>query len=339
MLFRERGLDRAVYPVTARIGRSGTVLSKISLLVLVGVVVISLAGCGNDSGDASTLDGRAIRVVTTTGMIADTVANVGGERVEVTALMGPGVDPHLYKASASDVNRLDKADIIFYNGLELEGRMTDIFVRLASSRPTVAVAKDIDPARLREPEEFEGKYDPHIWFDVSLWIDVTRTIERELSQLDSASADLFRQNADAYIAQLEELDAWIMEQIGRIPEETRVLVTAHDAFGYFGDRYGMQVEGLQGISTASEAGAADVQQLAQFIADRGIGAIFIETSVQQATIEAVRAAVRSRGADVEIGGELFSDAMGSEGTPEGTYIGMIRHNVVTIVSALAGTDR
>lgn len=306
-------------------------------LLIVGVTMLALTACGDDGGDAEAIGDRTIKVVTTTGMIGDTVKNVGGERIEVTSLMGPGVDPHLYKASASDVNRLDDADIIFYNGLELEGRMTDIFVRLASTRPTVAVASDINPELLREPPEFAGKYDPHIWFDVSLWIEVTRTIERELSELDPDNSDLYKQNADAYIAKLEELDAWVMEQIMLIPEESRVLITAHDAFGYFGARYGMQVEGLQGISTASEAGAADVQQLAEFIAERGIRAVFIESSVPQATIEAVREAVRSRGADVDIGGELFSDAMGSEGTPEGTYIGMIRHNVETIVSALGGS--
>ncbi|HUG16172.1 MAG TPA: zinc ABC transporter substrate-binding protein [Thermomicrobiales bacterium] len=305
-------------------------------LLLTGMVLVLVAACGDDENSADAIGSRPIKVVATTGMIGDTVANVGGERVDVESLMGPGVDPHLYQASASDVNRLDDADIIFYNGLELEGRMTDIFVRLASSRPTVAVAGDVDPTLLREPPEFEGKYDPHVWFDVTLWVHVTRTIERELSELDPGSADLYKENADAYVAQLEELDAWVASEIQRIPEQTRVLVTAHDAFGYFGARYGMEVEGLQGISTASEAGAADVQDLARMIADRGIVAIFVETSVPQATIEAVQAAVRAHGGEVEIGGELYSDAMGSEGTPGGTYIGMIRHNVETIVTALAG---
>lgn len=311
---------------------------KVSVELLLGVMLmLALVGCGGSGSDARADDGGPIRIVATTGMIADTVANIGGDRVDVTALMGPGVDPHLYKASASDVNKLDDADIIFYNGLELEGRMTDIFVRLASSRPTIAVAADIDPVLLREPPEFEGKYDPHIWFDVNLWIEVARKIERELVEFDPRSADIYHRNADDYVAQLEELDAWIVEQIDLIPEQYRVLITAHDAFGYFGDRYGLQVEGLQGISTASEAGAADVQRLAEFIAERGISAIFVESSVPQATIEAVQAAVRARGAEVDIGGELFSDAMGSEGTPEGTYVGMIRHNVETIVSALRGS--
>ncbi len=307
----------------------------VSAAIVVMSLVTLLAACGSNAEGGDVSD-REINVVATTGMIADTVANVGGDRVTVEGLMGPGVDPHLYKASASDVNKLDDADVIFYNGLELEGRMTDIFVRLASSKPTVAVTEGIDPESLREPPEFEGKYDPHVWFDVSLWVSVTRSIESELSEMDPESAETYKSNADAYIAKLEELDGWVEEQINSIPEQFRVLITAHDAFGYFGERYGMEVRGLQGISTQSEAGLADVQDLAQFIADREIPAIFIESSVNENTIDAVRQAVQAKGTDVEIGGQLFSDAMGESGTEEGTYIGMVRHNVTTIVTALSG---
>lgn len=306
----------------------------ISLAILIVTVSALVAACGDDAEGGDLAD-RKINVVATTGMIADTVANVGGDRVDVEGLMGPGVDPHLYKASASDVNKLDDADIIFYNGLELEGRMTDIFVRLAASKPTVAVTEGIDPDLLREPPEFAGKYDPHVWFDVSLWVSVTRSIESKLSELDPDSAEAYKANADAYVAELEELDAWVEEQINLIPEQLRVLITAHDAFGYFGARYGMEVRGLQGISTQSEAGLADVQELAQFIADRKIPAIFIESSVNENTIDAVRQAVQAKGTDVEIGGQLFSDAMGEAGTEEGTYLGMVRHNVTTIVAALS----
>lgn len=302
--------------------------------VVLCIGTLALAACGGDDTGGGDVAGRKIKVVATTGMVADAVTIVGGERVEVTGLMGPGVDPHLYKASASDVNALDEADIIFYNGLELEGRMTDIFVRLARSKPTVAVTEDVPQDRLREPPEFEGKYDPHIWFDVSLWTYAVRTIAEHLSELDPGSADLYAANADAYVAELEELDRWVAEQIAKIPEQSRVLITAHDAFGYFGVRYGMEVRGLQGTSTATEAGAGDVQALADFIAERGIKAIFVESSVPQATIEAVRAAVRAKGHEVEIGGQLYSDAMGQAGTPEGTYVGMVRHNVTTIVAAL-----
>lgn len=301
------------------------------------ILSLALAACaptasGNPGGD---LAGRQINVVATVGMIADAVRNVGGERVNVTALMGPGVDPHLYKPTASDVHKLENADIIFYGGLELEGRMTDTFVKLArAGKPTFPVSEDIDPAHLRQPIEFEGKYDPHIWFDVTLWQEAVRKINKELAVLDPGSAALYQRNADAYLRQLEELHQYVKTQIASLPESSRVLITAHDAFGYFGAQYGMEVRGLQGTSTATEAGARDVQDLAAFICERGIKAIFVESSVPQATIEAVQAAARARGCSVNIGGQLFSDAMGSEGTPEGAYIGMVRHNVDTIVKAL-----
>ncbi len=268
-------------------------------------------------------------------MITDIVRNVGGERVVVTGLMGPGVDPHLYKPSASDVQKLEGADIIFYGGLELEGRMTDTLVKLArGGKPAVAVSEGVPEERLQEPEEFEGKYDPHVWFDVTLWQFAVKTINQELAKLDPDSKDVYQRNTDAYLKQLDELHQYVKAQIGTIPEPSRVLITAHDAFGYFGKQYGMDVRGLQGTSTATEASASDVQGLSQFIADRKIKAIFVESSVPRATIEAVQAAVRSKGWNVAIGGELFSDAMGNEGTPEGTYIGMVRHNVDTIVKAL-----
>ncbi|MCS6910905.1 MAG: zinc ABC transporter substrate-binding protein [Anaerolineales bacterium] len=298
---------------------------------------LTLAACAPTAGGSprNDLAGRQINVVATVGMIADAVKNVGGERVNVTALMGPGVDPHLYKPTASDVQKLESADIIFYGGLELEGRMTDTFVKLArAGKPTFSVSEDIDPARLRQPIEFEGKYDPHIWFDVTLWQEAVRKINKELAALDPGSRDLYQRNTDAYLKQLDELHQYVKTQIAGLPESSRVLITAHDAFGYFGAQYGMEVRGLQGTSTATEAGAKDVQDLAAFICERGIKAIFVESSVPQATIEAVQAAAQARGCRVAIGGQLFSDAMGSEGTPEGTYIGMVRHNVDTIVKAL-----
>jgi manganese/zinc/iron transport system substrate-binding protein len=314
-------------------------LSYIRLLlppVLAGLLLVSCGqpvatGAGATARDFS---GRTINIVATTGMIGDLVQNIGGERVVVTSLMGPGVDPHLYKASAGDVQKLEQADAIFYNGLELEGRMTDIFVKLAAMRPTVAVADDVPADRLREPPEFHGKYDPHIWFDVTLWKYAAQRVEQELSRMDPSSAELYRRNYEAYDRQLDELHAYIQQQIATIPAPSRVLITAHDAFGYFGAQYGMEVRGLQGTSTATEAGAADVQALADFIAERGIKAIFVESSVNSATIEAVQAAVQAKGHDVAIGGQLFSDAMGQAGTSEGTYLGMVRHNVDTIVEAL-----
>ncbi len=307
----------------------------ISLVLLIGIVGALLAGCGQKSSASADLSQRQIKVTTTVGMIKDIVQNVGGERVVVAGLMGPGVDPHLYKPSASDIQKLDQADVIFYGGLELEGRMTDIFVKQArNGKPTFAVSEGINPDMLRAPPEFQGKYDPHIWFDVTLWQEATRTVNSELAKLDPGSKDLYQRNTEAYLKQLDELHLYVKAQAESVPAADRVLVTAHDAFGYFGAQYGFEVRGLQGLSTATEAGAADVQNLADFIAERKIKAIFIESSVPQATIEAVQKAVQSRGWDVQIGGQLFSDAMGADGTPEGTYVGMVRHNVDTIIGAL-----
>lgn len=311
---------------------------RIVLLVIValGLTVGTVVAQTRLGGSPDRLAGRKIKVVTTVGMITDVVRNVGGDRVEVVGLMGAGVDPHLYKPSAGDIRRLEQADIIFYNGLELEGRMTDLFVKMArAGKPTVPVTDDIDPSKLREPEEFEGKYDPHVWFDVTLWQSTVHTVGKELSAIDPRSAALYRQNTDRYVKELDALHAYVHAQAQTLPAPARVLITAHDAFGYFGQQYGFEVRGLQGVSTATEAGAADVQALAQFIADRQIKAIFVESSVPTATVEAVQAATRARGWDVVVGGELFSDAMGNEGTVEGTYIGMVRHNIDTITRALA----
>ena len=304
------------------------------LVALVLTLVIGLVG---PEMPASAQEGEPIVVTTTTGMIADLAQNIGGDRVVATALMGPGVDPHLYKPSAGDIRALEDADIILYNGLELEGRMTDILVKIArSGTPTVPVAENISPDLLREPPEFAGKYDPHIWFDVTLWQMAAQRVKDELAAFDPGSEATYQANLDAYLAALNELHEYVQSELQRIPEDQRVLITAHDAFGYFGDQYGVDVRGLQGMSTATEATAGDIQELAEFIAERQIPAIFVESSVPPATIEAVQAAVQDRGFNVVIGGQLFSDAMGAAGTPEGTYLGMVRHNVDTIVGALAG---
>lgn len=302
-------------------------------LAIAGCVL--LMSCSQPAPDPVEIGNRQVRVTTTVGMIKDVVLNIGGERVLVTGLMGPGVDPHLYKPSARDVTRLGDADIIFYGGLELEGRMTELFEKIErSGKPTVPVTENIDRARLLTFPEHPGSYDPHIWFDVTLWQEAARAVALELSELDPASTELYERNLAIYQAKLDELHAYVLAQAASVPAEARLLITAHDAFGYFGSRYGFEVRGLQGSSTASEAAASDVQELARIITERKIKAIFVESSVPQATIEAVRAAVRSRGWDVVIGGELFSDAMGAEGTPEGTYEGMVRHNIDTIVNAL-----
>lgn len=310
--------------------------TKASLIGLLSLLLaLALSGCGASTAARGNIAERQVRVTTTVGMISDIVLNVGGDRVTVTGLMGPGVDPHLYKPSASDIKKLEDADIVFYGGLHLEGRMAEIFEKQAERGfLTVAVSRDIPEDLLRTPPEFAGSHDPHIWFDVTLWQAAARTVAKELAALDPGSSAVYQANAEAYLKQLDELNQYIKQQVATVPADSRVLITAHDAFGYFGDQYGFEVRGLQGVSTASEAGAGDVQGLADFIATRKIKAIFVESSVPQATIEAVQQAVNSRGWQVRIGGQLFSDAMGNQGTPEGTYIGMVRYNVDTIVGAL-----
>ena len=281
---------------------------------------------------------RDVHVVATTGMIADIVREVGGDRVEVTGLMGPGIDPHLYKASEGDVAALAGADIVFYNGLHLEAKMGEVLEQMRGRIPTVAVAEAVDSASRLTPPEFAGAYDPHVWMDVRLWQRAVARVRDALAALDTAHAEEYRAGAAAYLAALDSLDAYVRGRAAEVPDGQRVLVTAHDAFNYFGRAYGFDVRGLQGLSTATEAGTADVRALADFIVARELPAIFVETSIPSRTIEAVQAAVRAQGRDVRIGGSLYSDALGSPGTPEGSYIGMIRHNVDTIVNALRGGD-
>ena len=278
---------------------------------------------------------KKIKITTTVTMVADLARKVGGDRVEVEALMGPGVDPHLYKAAASDVTKLQQADIIFYSGLLLEGKMQDIFSKLARSKRFVyPVTESIPLDRLLEPPEFAGHYDPHVWFDVPLWKLCLDTVTKGLSEFDPAGKEGYEKRAAEARTRLDELHAWALKKAGELPAERRILVTSHDAYNYFGRAYGFQVVGLQGISTVSEAGLADVAKLTDFIKQKKIKAVFVESSVPHDTIERI-----SRDAGVKIGGELFSDAMGTPGQIEngydlGTYEGMIKHNLTTIVDAL-----
>jgi manganese/zinc/iron transport system substrate-binding protein len=308
--------------------------------ILKGLLLISLllSACSTTSGESQLpISERTLNVVTTTGMIADIAKNIGGERVRVTALMGPGVDPHLYKASEGDVTRLQEADVILYNGLHLEAQMGDVLERLNEfGIKTVAVTDKIDRSLLESPPEFQGNYDPHVWFDVTLWMKAVEQVRDTLMELDPDSASTYKSNAEGYLTELEDLHQYVLDQADTVPAEQRILITAHDAFNYFGRAYGFEVRGLQGISTEAQAGTADVQALANFIVERQTRAIFVESSVPQRNVEAVQAAVQAKGFEVRIGGSLFSDAMGSEGTPEGTYIGMVRHNIDTIVTALTG---
>lgn len=275
-------------------------------------------------------------VTCTVGMITDVARNIGGDHFTFGGLMGPGIDPHLYKPSAGDIVRLGDADLILYGGLHLEGRMQETLETIHASGTvhTRAVSESIPTDDLIPVSEEE--WDPHVWFDVSLWNIVAGTITEELADLNPDNADDINARSDKYRTRLEELEEWTFTEIERVPEDIRVVVTAHDAFSYFGARYGFEVIGLQGLSTATEAGAGDVQELADLLTARRIPAIFVESSIPRATIEAVQEATKSRGWDVKIGGSLYSDAMGENGTPDGTYIGMVRHNTSTIVEALAG---
>jgi manganese/zinc/iron transport system substrate-binding protein len=311
-------------------------MKKIILVVLLTALLIS--ACSTSGGESQLpISERKVNVVTTTGMIADIAKNIGGERVQVIALMGPGVDPHLYKASEGDVIRLQEADVILYNGLHLEAQMGDVLERLNDfGVKTVAVSDKIDRSHLLSPPEFQGNYDPHVWFDVTLWMRAVEQVRDTLVEIDSASAATYESNAKEFLAELEDLHQYVLDQANTVPAEQRILITAHDAFNYFGRAYGFDVRGLQGISTEAQAGTADVQSLADFIVEQQIPAIFVESSVPQRNVEAVQAAVQAQGFEVRIGGSLFSDAMGSEGTPEGTYVGMVKHNIDTIVTALIG---
>jgi manganese/zinc/iron transport system substrate-binding protein len=277
-----------------------------------------------------------IKAVVTIGMIGDVVGNVGGPCVEVTAIMGPGVDPHLYKASARDVQTFQNADVIFYSGYSLEGQLGDVLKRFSEIKPTVAVSpSSIDPADLITVQDIYG-IDPHLWMDVSLWAKIAPTIAAKLGELRPECTDEIAARAARYSEQLAALHEWVKQSIASIPEEQRVLVTAHDAFGYYGRAYGIEVTGIQGISTEAEASVADIRETAATVAELGVPAVFVESTINPRTIQAVIDAARQRGHEVQIGGQLYSDAMGEEGSAGGTYIGMIYENTKSIVEALGG---
>lgn len=276
-------------------------------------------------------------IVCTTSMIGDAVKSIVGDVYEVKTLMGAGIDPHLYRAKESDVYALAGASIIFYNGLHLEGRMVDIFEHLASRKKTVAVSSGIAKDLLLA-SEFLGIYDPHIWHDVSLWIQAVQRIAEVLIEYDIDHAALFKTNADVYITKLMQLDRWVKNQIQTIPIQHRKLVTAHDAFSYFGKAYGMEVVGLQGISTESQVSTKDIQNIVDYLIEHEIPAIFLEASIPERSVKAVQRAVESRGGSVVIAPELFSDALGDSSTTAHTYHGMIYHNVNVIVSSLAPSE-
>ncbi len=303
---------------------------KVSKLIIIMLFLAILSGCKNTAESTGKL-----KVVTTTTMITDLVKNIGGDAVEVEGLMGAGVDPHLYKASEGDVSKLYTADVIFYNGLHLEGKLVEVFEKMESSnKVTVPLGEFLNKTELIGSEYFASNYDPHVWFNIEYFKEFAEKVTEVLQEADPENSELFQKNKEKFIAELSVLETWVKETVEALPKEKRILVTAHDAFNYFGKAYGFEVVGLQGLSTATEAGVQDVQKLSSFIIENKVKAIFIESSVPRRTIEALQQAVLSKNHEVEIGGSLYSDALGNAGTPEGTYIGMFRYNITTIVNAL-----
>jgi len=300
------------------------------------------SGCntagGNGAKQDKVFDGDyPYRVVTTCGMVTDIVRVVGGDKADVVGLMGEGVDPHLYRSTRNDISELLKADIVFYSGLMLEGRMSDEFIKI-SRRGTLVypVTEEIDEKFLREPPDFHGHWDPHVWMDVMAWAECVKVVAKALNEFDPPNKDDYQENSEKYASELKKLDVYAREVIGSIPTDQKVLITAHDAFGYFSRAYDIEVKSVQGLSTETGAGVAKINELVSTIVDRKIQAIFFETSVNPKNIEALIAGAAARGWTVRIGGHLFSDAMGKPGTYEGTYIGMIDHNATTIARALGG---
>jgi manganese/zinc/iron transport system substrate-binding protein len=295
---------------------------------------------------ASTLAALAVRpaaaaqqlsIVATTGMIADAAARVGGDEVAVRGLMGPGVDPHAYRQTRTDIAAMVKADLVLWHGLYLEAQMEEFLLDLAQRTPVDAVAEALPREVLLGHDTYAGRYDPHVWMNPELWAEVVLAIRDALAAARPEAADTFAANAEAHRAEIARLVAYAKATLATVPEAARVLVTAHDAFGYFGRAYGFEVIGIQGISTESEAGLNRIGELVELLVAREIGAVFVESSVSDRNIRALIEGAASRGHEVRIGGELFSDAMGPPGTYEGSYLGMIDHNVTTIAAALGGT--
>lgn len=276
-----------------------------------------------------------LQIVTTTSIVTDLVTNIGKDKVEIKGLMGAGVDPHLYKASEGDVSKLFNADVVIYNGLHLEGKLEDVFEKLHhQNKKTIAISNGLDKSELISSKQFASNYDPHIWFGISNWKQMIQYVANQLSEIDVQNKEYYQKNATEYLKEIKETEAKIVKKIAELPVEKRILVTAHDAFNYFGKEFNFQVVGLQGLSTATEAGVKDVRELANFIINNNVKAVFVESSVPKRTIEALKAAVVSKKHHLTVGGTLFSDALGTKGTKEGTYTGMYEYNVNTIVNAL-----
>jgi len=275
-----------------------------------------------------------LKVVATTGMIADAVRQVGGDQVEVKGLMGPGVDPHAYRQTRSDIVAMTRADLVLWHGLYLEAQMEDFFEDLGRKQTVIAVAESVDKSKLRAHDDYADKYDPHIWMSPTLWGEVVTEIQTALTEARPEAADLFAANAEAHLDELGALTAYAEQALTAVPEDSRVLLTAHDAFGYFGAAYGYEVMGVQGISTQSEAGLNRIGELVDTLVDRQLTAVFVESSVSDRSMRALIEGAAAKGHAVSVGGELYSDAMGEPGTYEGTYVGMLDHNITVIAGAL-----
>ncbi len=278
-----------------------------------------------------------LKVVATTGMIADAVQQVGGDQVEVKGLMGPGVDPHAYRQTRSDIVAMTRADLVLWHGLYLEAQMEDFFEDLGRKQTVVAVAESVDKSKLRAHDDYADKYDPHIWMSPALWADVVTKVQETLTEARPEAAEIFAANAQVHLAELDALTAYAEQALTAVPEDSRVLLTAHDAFGYFGAAYGYEVMGVQGISTQSEAGLNRIGELVDTLVDRQLTAVFVESSVSDRSMRALIEGAAAKGHKVSVGGELYSDAMGELGTYEGTYVGMLDHNITVIAGAL-GAD-
>ena len=307
--------------------------------LLILFLAFFLTGCAPEPNSQAAADGSAnhpLNVVATVGMVADIVENVGGPHVEVTQLLGAGVDPHLYKPTRDDVQAMMSSDAIFYAGLMLEGKMADSLVKVARNKPVFAVTELIEETSLLEPEDAPGHYDPHVWMDASAWALAVDAVREALADLLPEYADEFELSATAYRDALLSLHEYGKTSIATIPEKHRILITSHDAFNYFGRAYGIEVYGVQGISTESEAGLQRINMLVDLLVERKVPSVFVESSVPRKSVEALLRGAEARGHTVKIGGELFSDAMGPAGTYAGTYIGMIDHNITVVTRSLGG---
>jgi len=310
--------------------------SSMIVRLAVAFSLLLQVACSEQPTKAGAPDER-YSIVCTVGMITDLAERIAGERATVSGLIPSGTDPHLFLPSRTDVATLSRGDVIFYNGLLLEGRMTDVLVRAASGgKPVVAVTESLDESYLLAPPDFAGHHDPHVWMDPSAWAKAAEVVRDHLIAFDPSGRDEYTANTEKVLADIAGLNAYAEAVLATVPQNQRTIVTAHDAFNYFGRRFGFEVVGIQGISTDSEAGVRDIERLVTLIVDNNIPAVFVESTVAERNVRALVDGARAQGQDVIIGGSLFSDAMGSPGTWEGTYIGMIDHNVTTIARALGG---